>query len=201
MVTIYFEQSLQTFMRLEKLFWFCLTDPLILSDTSLLFFFFLLPTGFLYAIGLYLASYIFYLLCTFCFCTLYVLFGIICYAIGLYLFPIVLLFSSVFWSLMILFYRPIGPYLISVDFAFLLFPSLTYCPIGLYLLFLDFSVRIFLFSYLFCLSLFVSSLYPVFLVLSSTFLIFFKLFFTLFFIMISSEYFINSTFEVLCKIL
>ena len=42
------------------------------------------------------ASYIFYLLCTLRFCTLYVLFGIISYAIGLYLFPIVLLFISVF---------------------------------------------------------------------------------------------------------
>ena len=45
------------------------------SDNSYLFFFFILCLlAFHYAIGLYSTSYIFVLLCTFCFCTLYIYF-------------------------------------------------------------------------------------------------------------------------------
>lgn len=102
-----------------------LSNRSILSDTSLLFFFFYCLLAFSMPLD----------------CTSFQLF---CFS------------ALSFWSLIILLYRPIGPYLFSIDFAFLLLLSLTYCPIGLYLLFLDFSVRIFLFSYLFCLSLFVS---------------------------------------------
>lgn len=159
-------------MRLEKLFldfvilrigfWFYWI-PSILSD-NLLFvflFLFLLFAYWLFTMPLDCTSlhtfFIFYVLSAFVRCTFFLVFFVLlpmpsdCTSFQLFCFS-----ALSFWSFTILLYRPIGPYLISMNFAFQLLLGLAYCPIGLYLLFLDFLVRIFLFSYLFCLSLFVS---------------------------------------------